>query len=64
MKTNKAEIERKALLDAQAKAVIPLIAELLDTWDGLVNEIKTDPELEQLRKQIELIDEAMEHPKL
>lgn len=53
-------LERNRLRAAQAKAVMPLIGGLLDAWDALTNDLRSDPELEHLKAQIERIDEAME----
>lgn len=53
-------LERNRGRAAQAKAVMPLIGGLLDAWDGLTNDLRSDTELEHLKAQIERIDEAME----
>ena len=52
--------ERAKIIRAQSKAVMPLIGKLLDAWDDLPNDVKSDPELEHLEKYIDLIDDAME----
>lgn len=39
---------------------MPLIGELLDSWDDLPNDVKSDPELERLSRNIQKIDSAME----
>jgi len=58
---DKVEAERKSIRRKQARDVMPLIGNLLDAWDDLPNDVKTDPELERLATKIELIDRAMEN---
>ena len=55
------EAERKAIRRKQSRDVMPLIGILLDAWDDLPNDVKTDPELERLAAKIESIDHAMEN---
>ena len=52
--------EREIIRLKQAKTVMPLIGELLDSWDDLPNDVKSDPELERLSRNIQKIDSAME----
>jgi len=52
--------ERKIIRLKQSKDVMPLIGGLLDAWDDLPNDVKSDPELEKLSKHIQKIDDAME----
>lgn len=52
--------ERQIIRLKQAKAVMPLIGCLLDAWDDLPNDVKSDPELEKLSKHVQKIDDAME----
>ena len=52
--------ERNMLRKKQSLVVIPLIGRLLDAWDDLPNDVKSDPELERVAKHIRLIDEGME----
>jgi len=42
---------------------MPLIGGLLDAWDALPNDIKSDPELDRIRYEIEAINIAMEGEK-
>jgi len=58
---DKVEAERESIRERQAKDVMSLIGDLLDAWDELPNDVKTDPELERLATKIELIDHAMEN---
>ena len=53
-------MKRKTIRLKQAKDVMPLIGGLLDAWDNLPNDVKSDPELEKLSKHIQKIDDAME----
>lgn len=52
--------ERTHLIRIQTKAVMPLIGGLLDAWADLPNDVKSDPELDSLKKHIDHIDNAME----
>jgi len=52
--------ERARLRKKQAEAVIPMIGPLLEAWDALPNDVKSDPELERLSRHIEKVDSAME----
>ena len=52
--------EREVISLKQSKDVMLLIGGLLDAWDDLPNDVKSDPELEKLSKHIEKIDNAME----
>ena len=58
---DKVEAERESIRERQAKDVMSLIGDLLDAWDELPNDVKTDPELERLAAKIESIDHAMEN---
>ena len=58
---DKVEAERESIRRRQAKDVMSLIGDLLDAWDELPNDVKTDPELERLAAKIESIDHAMEN---
>ena len=42
------------------KTVMPMIANMLNAWDDLPNDVKSDPELERLFRHIQKIDSAME----
>jgi hypothetical protein len=44
----------------QARKVMPMIGPLLDTWDGLPNDVKSLPELKELARCLRRIDNAME----
>jgi len=44
----------------QTKAVMPLIGPLLDCWDELPNDVKSEPELEGLAEWINKINDGME----
>lgn len=52
------EIER--LRKKQAEKVMPMIGALLEAWDDLPNDVKSDPELDRLERQIRKIDNGME----
>jgi len=52
--------ERARLRKKQAEAVIPMIGPLLEAWDALPNDVKSDPELERLSRHIEKVDSTME----
>ena len=58
---DKVEAERESIRRKQTWDVMPLIGNLLDAWDDLPNDVKTDPELERLADKIESIDRAMEN---
>jgi len=58
---DKVEAERESIRRRQTRDVMSLIGNLLDAWDDLPNDVKTDPELERLATKIELIDHAMEN---
>ena len=53
--------ERQTIRLKQAKGVMPLIGGLLDAWDDLPNDVKSDPELKKLSKHIQKIDDIMEN---
>ena len=44
----------------QAERVMRLIGGLLDAWEQLPGDLKSEPELELLAKQIEIIESGME----
>ncbi len=48
------------LRKAQVVAVMPLIGILLDSWDGLPNDLKSDPGMEDFPKIMTRINGAME----
>jgi hypothetical protein len=52
--------ERAKMIRTQIKTVMPLIGGFLDAWDDLPNDVKCDPELDNVREHIERIDRAME----
>jgi hypothetical protein len=52
--------ERDRLRAAQSKAVMPIIGSLLDAWDGLSNDLKSDPELEHFAQLMTKVHAAME----
>jgi hypothetical protein len=52
--------EQVRLSRLQAINVMPLIGGMLDAWDDLPNDVKSDPELERLSKHILRIMDAME----
>lgn len=56
------EIERGVARLTQAKAVMPMIGPLLDAWDGIPNDVKSDEEMSELRKHLNAIAYAMEKP--
>ena len=51
--------EISKLRKAQAREVMPLIGPLLDSWNGLPNDMKD--ELEELGSHIQAIEYAMEN---
>lgn len=53
--------ERRLLGQKQAKLVMPMIGQLIDTWDDVPLDARTD-EFEHLGVIIELIANAMEFP--
>ena len=59
LKINKMK-ERDKIRKEQSNRVMPMIGKLLDVWDDLPNDVKSDPELNHLAKQINKIDFAME----
>ena len=52
--------EKDKIRKEQANAVMPMIGKLLDAWDDLPNDVKSDPELKYISKCINKIDRAME----
>jgi hypothetical protein len=48
---------------AQAREVMPMIGGLLDAWDQLPTDVRTDEELSEVRVWIERINSAMENAK-
>jgi len=52
--------DRERIREEQSRNVMPLIGQLLDAWDELPNDVKSDPELNRLAKNIQGIDIAME----
>ena len=52
--------DREHIREEQSRNVMPLIGQLLDAWDELPNDVKSDPELNRLAKNIQRIDTAME----
>jgi len=52
--------DRERIREEQSRNVMPLIGGLLDAWDELPNDVKSDPELNRLAKNIQRIDTAME----
>jgi len=52
--------DRERIRKEQSRNVMPLIGGLLDAWDELPNDVKSDPELNRLAKNIQRIDIAME----
>jgi len=52
--------ERELLREEQAETVMPMIGLLLDRWEDLPNDVKSDPELSALKKSINNIRMAME----
>ena len=52
--------ERNAARRQQSKVVMPLIGVLLDRWDDLPNDVKSDPELDAIAEIINKIDNGME----
>jgi len=52
-----AEVE--GLRSAQARDVMPLIGPLLDSFELLANDLKTDPDLRELVRNLQAIEEAM-----
>lgn len=53
--------ELKRLRAAQAKAVMPLMGQLLDAWEQIPNDVATMDELSELSQLLEDIDNAMEN---
>jgi len=51
--------EVDALRAAQARDVMPLIGSLLDSFELLANDLKTDPDLRELVRNLQAIEEAM-----
>jgi len=58
--TNTKMDEREILRNEQIQNVMPLIGKLLDIWDDLPNDVKSDPELNYLSRCMQKIDMAME----
>jgi hypothetical protein len=54
------EAERSALRELQTNHVMPLIGDLLDRWDSLPNDVKSDSDLDGIAKIIKEIDNGME----
>ena len=52
--------ERELLREEQTETVMPMIGSLLDRWEDLPGDVKSDPELSALKKSIENILMAME----
>lgn len=57
MATRPSEVEK--LRAAQARDVMPLIGSLLDSFEQLATDLKTDPELEQLVGHLQAIEDVM-----
>jgi hypothetical protein len=53
------EHERAMERKKQAKRVMPLIGTLLDRWDDLPGDVKSDPELEKFSRIIQKIGSAI-----
>lgn len=53
--------ELSRLRKAQAKAVMPLIGQLLDAFEQLPNDVASIEELQDLSEAIEAINNAMEN---
>ena len=53
-------LERNQLRKEQVENVMPMIGLLLDRWEDLPNDVKSDPELSALKKSIDKICMAME----
>ena len=43
----------------QARKVMPLIGALLDSWEALPNDVRSDPELKGLMRHLSRINDAM-----
>lgn len=52
--------EREGLRSIQAQKTMPLIGPLLDAWEGMPNDIKSDPGMEDLNETMRRIQSAME----
>lgn len=52
--------ERDQLRKEQAENVMPMIGSLLDRWEDLPNDVKSDAELSVFRKSIDNVRMAME----
>ncbi len=50
----------KQLRQNQAERVMPMIGPLLDAYEQLPNDLKTDPDLDSIRKIVAAINKAME----
>jgi hypothetical protein len=57
---NKSDQEREKILKEMSKKVMPLVGELLDIFDNVPNDIKSDEELEELFDIIDQISEIMD----
>jgi uncharacterized protein HemY len=47
-------------MNKKEKRIRELVGQLLDWWDQLPNDVKTDPDLEKIAKIIDEINEAIE----
>lgn len=59
-KDRKDDFALQRLRIAQIVKVMPVVGTLLDAWDGLPNDLKSDPGMEGFSKIMAQIDSAME----
>jgi len=52
--------ENDKIRKAQVAAVMPIVGILLDAWDGLPNDLKSDPAMEHFSEIMAQLDNAME----
>ena len=52
--------EIKHLRQRQTRRVMPCIGPLLDSWEQVPNDVKSNPELEWFREHMEKLNQAME----
>lgn len=54
------QAERELLRKEQSRRAMPVIGGLLDVWEGMPNDLKSMPELEDLMGQLQKLDNAMD----
>ncbi len=56
------EGERDVFLKQQARCAMNVVPDLLDAWDEVPNDVKSDPELKRVARHMQKLYEAMDEP--